>query len=143
MKRNIFKLDVAGSISVACAGLVKITKLHGCARQTPLAQQASVRKGPFAQKLICARYPRVHPAFILGNEKVTRGIGMLNWSLCSGSRSQTLAELSLKAAKEWGRSQGCAELASDTQPDNETSVAAHHALGVTDVGLIRCFRKDL
>jgi hypothetical protein len=75
MKRNIFKLDVAGSISVACAGLVKITKLHGCARQTPLAQQASVRKGPFAQKLICARYPRVHPAFILGNEKVTRGIG--------------------------------------------------------------------
>jgi hypothetical protein len=29
------------------------------------------------------------------------------------------------------------------QPDNEVSAAAHRALGFVEVGLVRCFRKDL
>ena len=47
------------------------------------------------------------------------------------------------AAEEWGRKQGCAELASDAEADNETSAAGHRALGFTDAGLIRCFYKTL
>ena len=38
---------------------------------------------------------------------------------------------------------GCTELASDAQPDNETSIAAHLALGFSDEGLVRCFSKKL
>jgi hypothetical protein len=41
------------------------------------------------------------------------------------------------------RSAGCTEFASDAEADNEVSAAAHRALGFEDVGLIRCFRKDL
>lgn len=47
------------------------------------------------------------------------------------------------AAEEWARSQGCAEFASDAEATNELSATAHRALGFTDVGLVRCFRKDL
>jgi hypothetical protein len=46
------KLDVAGSISVACAGLVKIKKLHGYAHKTLLANGQVFTEGHFAQKLI-------------------------------------------------------------------------------------------
>ena len=47
------------------------------------------------------------------------------------------------AAEQWGRDQGCTEFASDTQPDNLVSATAHLALGFTDAGSLRCFRKDL
>lgn len=47
------------------------------------------------------------------------------------------------AAEAWGRSQDCTELASDAVPDNDVSVATHMSLGFTDVGTIRCFRKQL
>jgi aminoglycoside 6'-N-acetyltransferase I len=47
------------------------------------------------------------------------------------------------AAEQWGLEQGCTELASDTQADNEISSAAHRDCGFTEVGVIRCFRKEL
>jgi RimJ/RimL family protein N-acetyltransferase len=47
------------------------------------------------------------------------------------------------AAEAWGRREGCSEFASDADPNNEASIAAHRALGFADVGLIRCFRKTL
>lgn len=49
----------------------------------------------------------------------------------------------IAAAEEWGRSQGCVEIASDTESGNEPGAAAHRALGFSEVTLIRCFRKDL
>jgi len=49
----------------------------------------------------------------------------------------------IAAAEQWGRAQGCRELASDAEPDNEVSAAAHRALRFEDVGLVRCFRKEL
>ena len=49
----------------------------------------------------------------------------------------------MAAAEAWGRSQGCEELASDTELANDASAAAHTALGFTEVGRVRCFRKDL
>lgn len=47
------------------------------------------------------------------------------------------------ASEEWGRLQQCTEFASDTQSDNNAGAAAHRALGFTEAGLVRCFRKDL
>jgi predicted GNAT superfamily acetyltransferase len=35
------------------------------------------------------------------------------------------------------------QVALDAEPDNEISAAAHAALGFSEVGLGRCFRKDL
>jgi len=36
-----------------------------------------------------------------------------------------------------------AEFASDTEPHNDISSAAHRALGFADVGLVHCFGKEL
>lgn len=47
------------------------------------------------------------------------------------------------AVERWARSQGCTEMASDTEIDNEASAAAHRALGFAEVERIVCFRKDL
>ena len=65
------------------------------------------------------------------------------WFVLPEARRQGVGRALVKAAENWGRLQGCFEFASDTQPDNETSVAAHRAIGFGDVGLVRCFRKDL
>jgi aminoglycoside 6'-N-acetyltransferase I len=47
------------------------------------------------------------------------------------------------AAEAWGRAQGCVELGSDTELDNEASARAHVAVGFIETGTIRCFRKSL
>lgn len=65
------------------------------------------------------------------------------WFVWPEARKRGVGRALVKAAEEWGRSQGCVEFASDTQPDNLGSVAAHRAIGFTDAGLVRCFRKDL
>lgn len=49
----------------------------------------------------------------------------------------------VRAAESWARSQGCSDLASDTEIDNHASIAAYLALGFTDAGTIRCFKKSL
>ena len=48
-----------------------------------------------------------------------------------------------EAAEAWGRGHRCTEFASDADPENEVSRRAHGAVGFEDVGLVRCFRKDL
>lgn len=65
------------------------------------------------------------------------------WFVTPEARGLGVGRALIVAAEKWGRSQGCKELASDAHPDNERSAAAHRALGFTDVGLLRCFRKDL
>ncbi|HEX7829496.1 MAG TPA: GNAT family N-acetyltransferase [Thermoanaerobaculia bacterium] len=49
----------------------------------------------------------------------------------------------VRVAEEWARSQGCREMASDTQLDNDRSFAAHRALGYEEVERIICFRRTL
>jgi aminoglycoside 6'-N-acetyltransferase I len=65
------------------------------------------------------------------------------WFVAPKARGRGVGRALIAAAEEWGRSQGCREFASDAQPDNEVSAAAHRALGFVEVGLVRCFRKDL
>lgn len=49
----------------------------------------------------------------------------------------------VEAGERWGRSQGCTEFASDAEPENDVSAAAHTSCGFVDVGMVRCFRKGL
>lgn len=65
------------------------------------------------------------------------------WFVAPEARGLGVGRALIAAAEKWGRSQGCKEFASDARPDNARSAAAHRALGFTDVGLLRCFRKDL
>ena len=65
------------------------------------------------------------------------------WFVVPEARRQGVGRALIAAAEAWGRSQGCREFASDAQADNEISAAAHGALGFTEAGLVRCFRKDL
>jgi aminoglycoside 6'-N-acetyltransferase I len=65
------------------------------------------------------------------------------WFVVPDVRGRGVGRALVAAAEEWGRSQGCREFASDARSDNAVSAAAHRTLGFTEVGLVRCFRKDL
>ncbi len=65
------------------------------------------------------------------------------WYVVPDARNQGVGRALLAAAEAWGRSQGCVEFASDAELTNDTSAAAHRALGFVEVGRVRCFRKDL
>ena len=65
------------------------------------------------------------------------------WFVRSDARGQGIGKALITAAEDWARSQGCQEFASDADPDNDLSRSAHRGVGFTDVGLVRCFRKDL
>lgn len=65
------------------------------------------------------------------------------WYVMPNYQRQGIGRLLIEAAEAWGRSQGCTEFASDAEADNEVSRLAHGAIGFEDVGLIRCFRKEL
>lgn len=65
------------------------------------------------------------------------------WFVWPDARNRGVGRALVVAAEEWAQSQGCPEFASDTDPQNNVSEVAHRALGFADVGLVRCFRKDL
>jgi aminoglycoside 6'-N-acetyltransferase I len=74
----------------------------------------------------------------------TDRVGYLEgWFVETAARRHGVGRQLVTAAEAWARSQGCAEFASDAEADNDSSAAAHRALGFAEVGLIRCFRKDL
>ena len=49
----------------------------------------------------------------------------------------------VEAGEKWVREQGCSEIASDTQPENEVSRFAHERLGYREVERLICFLKEL
>jgi aminoglycoside 6'-N-acetyltransferase I len=74
----------------------------------------------------------------------TDRVGYLEgWFVVPAARRRGVGRDLIAAAEGWARGQGCTELASDSQPENEISRAAHRAAGFDDVGLVRCYRKEL
>jgi aminoglycoside 6'-N-acetyltransferase I len=65
------------------------------------------------------------------------------WYVEPKARRKRVGAALVDAAELWARSQGCLELASDTEADNIVSAEAHNALGFAETGTIRCFRKAL
>ena len=55
------------------------------------------------------------------------------WYILPRARGQGIGRALVEAAAAWGRTQGCAEFASDAEPNNEISTLAHRALGFEDV----------
>ena len=60
-----------------------------------------------------------------------------------GTDGEFIGRALVRAAEHWARAQGCMEMASDADPQNEASHRAHTACGFEDVGLVRCFHKPL
>lgn len=74
----------------------------------------------------------------------TSPVGFLEgWYVVPEHRRQGIGGALVAAAEVWAREQGCLEFASDALAENSLSAAAHRALAFEEVGLIRCFRKDL
>jgi len=65
------------------------------------------------------------------------------WYVLPEARARGIARALVESCASWGREQGCTEFASDADPENQVSAAAHRALGFVDVGLVRCFRMEL
>jgi aminoglycoside 6'-N-acetyltransferase I len=65
------------------------------------------------------------------------------WYVEPGMRRRGVGGALVRAAEEWGRSQGCTELGSDTEIDNTISAVAHRSLGFAEIERIICFRKTL
>jgi len=65
------------------------------------------------------------------------------WYVAPDARRSGVGRALLRAAEEWGRSQGCTEFASDAEAENTASADAHRACGFEDVSLIRCYKKRL
>jgi len=65
------------------------------------------------------------------------------WFVDESYRGRGIGSALVAAVEEWGRTQGCTELGSDTTIDNDSSAAAHRAIGFEEVDRIICFRKPL
>jgi aminoglycoside 6'-N-acetyltransferase I len=58
-------------------------------------------------------------------------------------RRRGAARLLFRAVEAWGRAQGCSELASDTEIENETSRTMHEALGFEESERVVCYHKRI
>jgi len=58
-------------------------------------------------------------------------------------RGRGIAAKLVGFAKEWAISQGCSELASDCELDNESSRLFHGKIGFEEANRIICFKMDL
>jgi aminoglycoside 6'-N-acetyltransferase I len=50
------------------------------------------------------------------------------WYVVPEARRQGVGRALIESAEEWARAQGCTEFASDIQPANEVSAAAHRMM---------------
>jgi aminoglycoside 6'-N-acetyltransferase I len=77
-------------------------------------------------------------------ECVTDRVAYLEgWYVDAEWRRRGVGKALIEAAESWARAQGCTEFGSDALLENETSAAAHRALGFEETVQIRCFRKEL
>lgn len=60
-----------------------------------------------------------------------------------GYRRKGRAARLLAACEAWAKEKGCAEFASDCEPDNAESIKFHAAAGFEETNRIVCFKKKL
>jgi aminoglycoside 6'-N-acetyltransferase I len=65
------------------------------------------------------------------------------WFVSEGCRRQGVGTSLIRAAEDWARARGCAEMASDVELENEVSQRAHTALGYEEVVRTVIYRKPL
>jgi aminoglycoside 6'-N-acetyltransferase I len=65
------------------------------------------------------------------------------WYIDPNERGYGAGAALIGAAEKWAQSQGCTEMASDTEVENVASAAAHRAVGFVEAAVVRCFRKSL
>jgi aminoglycoside 6'-N-acetyltransferase I len=65
------------------------------------------------------------------------------WYVDEHIRGQKLGKELIYVAEQWAREKGCAEMASDTWLENETSIAAHLKLGYQEAERLVHFVKRL
>ena len=65
------------------------------------------------------------------------------WFVDADLRRQGVGRRLLEAAEQWATAQGCREMASDAQMENEVSLAAHKALGFEESSRAIHLRKRL
>jgi aminoglycoside 6'-N-acetyltransferase I len=65
------------------------------------------------------------------------------WYVEDEYRRRGVGAALIRGAEEWGRSNKCTELGSDTQLWNQSSIDAHKALGFEEVERVVAFRKSL
>lgn len=110
--------------------------------------------GPMPEAVLVAVDPESPAQPLLGFAEVSRRpyaegcetspVGFLEgWYVVPERRRQGIGRTLVAAAEAWARALGCREFASDAVAENTESATAHRALGFEEVGVIRCFRKDL
>ena len=65
------------------------------------------------------------------------------WYIDADLRRRGFGAALVRAAEQWAQEQGLREICSDTEIDNELSIAAHKAIGYQEEERIVCFRKEL
>ena len=65
------------------------------------------------------------------------------WFVSEAFRRQGIGAALLRVAEDWSRSQGCTEIASDTQLTNSVSQRAHESLGFRIAERSILYRKSL
>ena len=74
----------------------------------------------------------------------SHAVGYLEgWYVVESHRKRGIGRKLLRAAEEWARKQGCAEMASDALLTNELSQRVHEALGYEEVDRCVRYRKTL
>ena len=74
----------------------------------------------------------------------TKPVGYIEgWYVDADVRLQGLGAQLVRVAEDWAREQGCREMASDCELDNDVSLRAHLALGYAKVGRVIQFKKWL
>jgi len=65
------------------------------------------------------------------------------WYVEPNLRRRGVGRALVAAAEQWARSEGFKEIASDSEIENDGSVAAHAALGYREIERVVCFRRAL
>ncbi len=74
----------------------------------------------------------------------TRPVGYLEgWYVRAAARHRGVGRRLMEAGEDWARSQGCTEMASDTEIENVASQEAHQRLGYDIVARLVVLRKPL